>query len=359
LHDKRSFRAFSLLLVITLTIMIVIQENIPLKKYNTFGMDVCARKFSIVNSIEDLREAISSGILKREPFLLLGGGSNLLLLNDFEGLVLKIENKGIEILSKNEDFIVIKAAAGENWHDFVTWCVTRGYGGIENLSLIPGNVGSSPIQNIGAYGVEIQDSVQSLEVIDTLTCELQLLDRKACNFGYRDSIFKHELKGKSVIWSVTFRLNLNPVVQLEYGAISQELESMGIRNPGIKDVSEAVCNIRRSKLPDPAETGNAGSFFKNPTVSAEKAEMLRAAYPGLVSYYLKDGNVKLAAGWLIEQCRWKGFRRGDAGVHPRQALCIVNYGNASGVEIVNLAEEIQQSVLERFDVLLDIEVNII
>ena len=339
--------------------MITFQENISLKQYNTFGINVLARKFATISDLMELRETISSWKLAVEPLLLLGGGSNMLFLHDFEGLVLKIENKGIELLSEDEDFITIKSAAGENWHDFVTWCVDRGYGGLENLSLIPGNVGSCPIQNIGAYGVEMKDSFVSLEAFDIQSGELYQLDRKACNFSYRDSIFKHQLKGKVIIWTVTFKLSRNPVVQLEYGAISQELNKMGVFNAGIKEVSEAVCNIRRAKLPNPAEIGNAGSFFKNPSISAERAEMLKSAYPGLVSYSLPDGNVKLAAGWLIEQCKWKGFRRGDAGVHPRQALVPVNYGNASGAEIVTLAEEIQQSVLEKFDVLLDMEVNII
>jgi UDP-N-acetylmuramate dehydrogenase len=338
--------------------MLAIQENVSLKPYNTFGIDVKAGKFAIINNLKDLNELISSGLLTDNPLLILGGGSNILLMRDLEGLVLRIENKGIEILSEDDDFVTIKASAGENWHEFVLWCVNKGFGGIENLSLIPGNVGSCPIQNIGAYGVEVKDTFESLEAIDVESGELIKYDHKACRFGYRDSVFKHELKGKAVIWTVTFKLSRNPVIQMEYGAISQELNRLGIRNPGIKDVSEAICNIRRSKLPDPAVIGNAGSFFKNPTVSSEKAELMRSSFPSLVSYYLPDGNVKLAAGWLIEKCKWKGFRRGDAGVHPLQALCLVNYGTASGDAILELAEEIQQSVLEQFDVLLDMEVNI-
>lgn len=291
--------------------------------------------------------------------LLLGGGSNMLFTRNYEGCVVKVENKGIELVSENEDFVRIKAAAGENWHDFVMWCVEKGYGGVENLSLIPGNVGSSPIQNIGAYGVEIKDCFESLEAFEIDRQELISLKKEDCRFGYRDSIFKHELKGKVVIWNVTFRLSKQPAIQIDYGAIQEELRQMNCTHPGIAEVSKAICNIRQSKLPDPEVIGNAGSFFKNPTIEAEQADYLKASYPGLVAYYLPDGKVKLAAGWLIEQCKWKGFRRKDAGVHEKQALVIVNYGQASGAEILKLAEEIQQSVLEKFDVLLEMEVNII
>ncbi|MBK7213117.1 MAG: UDP-N-acetylmuramate dehydrogenase [Bacteroidales bacterium] len=339
--------------------MAIRQSGISLKEFNTFGMDVKARDFSRVSTLDDLWQVMDW--IENEPgkLLFLGGGSNLLFTSDFDGWAVAIQNKGIEILSRNEDFVRVKVAAGENWHDFVMWCVENGFGGLENLSLIPGNVGSSPIQNIGAYGVELKDSFQSLEAYDLESREKLVLEFKDCRFGYRDSIFKQELKGRVILWSVTFRLSVQPVVQLSYGAISQELNAMGILNPGIKDVSEAVCRIRRSKLPDPAEIGNAGSFFKNPVVSAEKAEMLQASYPGIVTYPVPDFQVKLAAGWLIEQCRFKGFRRGDAGVHPNQALVLVNYGSATGSEILELAEEIQQAVLEKFDVLLEMEVNVV
>jgi len=253
----------------------------------------------------------------------------------------------------------VKAAAGENWHEFVTYCVNQGFGGLENLSLIPGNVGSCPIQNIGAYGVEVKDSILSVEAIDLHSGELLVFSKEECRFGYRDSIFKRDLKGKFAICSVTFELKLNPAVHLEYGAIKQELTAMGIENPTISDVSKAVCSIRHSKLPDPKLLGNAGSFFKNPTVDQKFAEKLTEIFPKIVSYPLGDGKVKLAAGWLIELCGWKGFRDGDAGVHEKQSLVLVNYGNATGSNILTLAHRIQNSVYERFGVKLEMEVNII
>jgi len=339
--------------------MIRIEENFPLKSLNTFGMDVKARRFAMISTSGELNDLISSGILTEMPLLILGGGSNILFTSDFEGLVLKVENKGIEVVSENEDFVRVRAAAGEEWDGFVSYCVGKGYGGIENLSLIPGNVGSCPIQNIGAYGVEVKDCFQSLEAVNLQNGEIRIMEKNECRFGYRDSIFKQELKGKYLIWSVTFRLSKNPEIHPEYGAIARELQQMNISQPGIADVSKAVTSIRRSKLPDPAVIGNAGSFFKNPAIPAEKADMLRASYPGLVSYLLPDGNVKLAAGWLIEQCRWNGFRRGDAGVHPDQSLVLVNYSSATGQEILDLAEDIRMSVLEKFDVMLEIEVNIL
>jgi UDP-N-acetylmuramate dehydrogenase len=336
-----------------------IQENVSLKAFNTFGIDVKARFYTSISSLSDVEEISHSIIGTGSPFLFLGGGSNILMTGDYDGYVIRIENQGIDVVSENEDFVRVKAAAGVNWHEFVMWCVDHGWGGIENLSLIPGNVGSSPIQNIGAYGVEMKDCFESLEAYDLETRQWVTMSKDDCRFGYRDSIFKQEFKGKKLIWSVTFKLSKNPVIQMEYGAIQEELNSMGVVNPGIREVSNAVCNIRQSKLPDPLEIGNAGSFFKNPTLAAEKADLLKASYPGLVAYYLPEMKVKLAAGWLIEQCRWKGFRRGDAGVHQKQALVLVNYGTASGSEILELAEEIQHSVLEKFDVLLEMEVNII
>jgi len=336
-----------------------IREDVSLHRFNTFHINAVARFFIEISSLVQLRELIASGFLAQNTTLLLGGGSNILFKGDFRGIVLKIMNKGIEVVQSDDKVAYVKASAGENWHEFVMYCINMGFGGIENLSLIPGNVGSCPIQNIGAYGVEVKDCFHSLEAIDIVTGELKVFTHEDCRFGYRDSIFKQELKGRYVIWSVTFRLSLFPVLQLEYGAIKQELAAMGINNPGIADVSKAVCNIRRSKLPDPEEIGNVGSFFKNPTVEIKIAEKLKESFPNLVSFQVDKNNVKLAAGWLIEQCGWKGYREGNAGVHERQALVLVNYGNATGADIITLAHKIQNSVYERFGVKLDMEVNIV
>jgi len=337
----------------------LIKENFSLHPFNTFHLESVARYFTEVESKEQLGDLISSGKFIENPLLLLGGGSNLLFTGNYKGIVVHVINKGIEIVSRSADMVLVKVSAGENWHEFVTYCVNEGFGGLENLSLIPGNVGSCPIQNIGAYGVEVKDSIRSLEVFDLHTGELKIFNTEDCYFGYRDSIFKHDLKGKVAIWSVTFALSLNPVVHVGYGAITQELAAMQIENPGIGDVSKAVCNIRRSKLPDPVVLGNAGSFFKNPTVDLEFAEKLMEAFPRLVFYPLGNEKVKLAAGWLIEQCGWKGFREGDAGVHQSQALVLVNYGRATGSNLLTLAHRIQNSVYERFGVKLEMEVNII
>lgn len=335
-----------------------IKENFSLHPFNTFHIESIARYFTEINSIDAFGELIVSNEFKSNPLLILGGGSNLLFTGNYKGIAVHIINKGIEILSRNHDSVMVKASAGENWHDFVLFCVKNGFGGVENLSLIPGTVGSSPIQNIGAYGVEIKDTLFSLEAFDLETGELQIFSNKECRFGYRDSIFKQDLKGKFAIWSVTFELKINPVVQIGYGAIKQELELMGIQHPGIADVSKAVCAIRQNKLPDPKVLGNAGSFFKNPTVDQKLAEKLLETFPKLVSFPSGD-KVKLAAGWMIEQCGWKGFRDGDAGVHENQALVLVNYGNAAGSNILTLAHRIQNSVYERFGVKLDMEVNVI
>jgi len=336
-----------------------IKENFSLHSFNTFHIESAARYFTEVNSIECFSQLIASGKLNENPLLILGGGSNLLFTGNFKGIVVHIINKGIEIISRTENKVTVKASAGENWHDFVTYCVNEGFGGLENLSLIPGNVGSCPIQNIGAYGVEVKDSFHSLEAINLQTGELVVFSNEECRFGYRDSIFKRDLKGKYAIWSVTFELKLNPVVHIEYGAIKDELAAMGTDYPGIADVSKAVCSIRQKKLPDPNMLGNAGSFFKNPTVDQKSTEKLLESFPKLVFYPAGNEMVKLAAGWLIEQCGWKGHREGDAGVHENQALVLVNYGNASGSNILTLAHRIQNSVYERFGVKLDMEVNVI
>lgn len=338
------------------------RENHSLLSYNTFHMDVTARYFASIQSVDDLREAILSNSIKKltdNGLLVLGGGSNILFTRDFDGLVLRIENQGIESSITNDGEVEVTVGAGVNWHEFVVWCVEKGYGGLENLSLIPGNVGSCPIQNIGAYGVEVKDSIRSVRAIDIQTAEIKVFSNKECAFGYRDSIFKTELKGKYIIVSVTFGLSLKPELHISYGAIKQQLESEGIENPAIADVSKAVCDIRSSKLPDPLVIGNAGSFFKNPTVAWVLAEKLRENFPNLVYFPLNGDRVKLAAGWLIEQCGWKGFRDGDAGVHENQALVLVNYGYATGSELIALAHRVQNSVYEKFGVKLEMEVNVV
>jgi len=336
-----------------------LREDFLLRKFNTFHINASARYFTEISNADQLQDLIHSGLLNEHPFLLLGGGSNVLSKGNMNGIVAHISNKSIEVIEKNEDSVLVKASAGENWHEFVSFCVENGFGGLENLSLIPGNVGSCPIQNIGAYGVEVKDCFHSLEAFNLQTGELKVYAHDECEFGYRDSIFKKELKGKVVIWSVTFGLNLNPAVHIEYGAIRQELSAMGIEKPSISDVSKAVCTIRQNKLPDPDVLGNAGSFFKNPTVDLKFADKLKESFPNLVSFPQGDDRVKLAAGWLIEQCGWKGYRDGYAGVHENQALVLVNYGNASGTDLLTLAHKIQNSVYVRFGVKLDMEVNVI
>jgi len=339
--------------------MIEILHNESLKPYNTFGIDVNARLFCKVDSAEQLSELIQSGQLSRHPLLLLGGGSNVLFMRDVDGLVVKMNMTGREILYQDEEIATVRIAAGETWDDFVSWSLQQGFNGVENLSLIPGNVGSSPIQNIGAYGIEVKDSIEEVEVMYLADGRRKSLSNAECCFGYRDSIFKHELKGKLAILSVTFSLNKSGKLHLAYGAIGRELETMGIAEPASSDVREAVCRIRRSKLPDPAILGNAGSFFKNPTVSDEMYNSLVLRFPALPSYPQANGSYKLAAGWLIEQCGWKGARVGDAGVHAAQALVLVNYGEATGKELLALAIEIRQSVHAKFGVELEMEVNIL
>jgi UDP-N-acetylmuramate dehydrogenase len=338
--------------------MIQILYDQSLKPFNTFGMDVPARRFCELNSETQLREFLADEALCRQPLLVLGGGSNILFTGTVSALVVKINLPGKEILSQDAGTALVRAAAGENWDEFVAWTLNQGLFGLENLSLIPGQVGSSPIQNIGAYGVEMKDSIKEVEVRYLADGRKEILQKEQCRFGYRDSIFKSELKGQVLIVSVTFRLSKSPELHLAYGAISRELAEMGILQPKPADVRDAVCRIRRSKLPDPAVLGNAGSFFKNPTVSEEIHKALVAKYDHLPAYPQADGSFKLAAGWLIEQCGWKGARRGDAGVHEAQALVLVNYGNATGNELLALANEIRESVGAKFGVELEMEVNI-
>lgn len=334
-----------------------VQQNYPLKKYNTFAIDAYAKYFGVFSSTDDLTFLLNT--YTAEPTLILGGGSNILFTKNFNGLVLKNEISGIHTVHEDDDHIYVKAGGGENWHQFVMHCIHNNIAGVENLSLIPGNVGASPMQNIGAYGAEIKDVFHSLEAFHVKEKRVVNFTLNDCEFGYRDSVFKKRYKGQFVIMNVTYRLNRTPQFNISYGAIKEELEKMGVTQLSIRSVSQAVINIRTSKLPEPAVIGNAGSFFKNPEVSEHEFHELKRISPGIVGYGLPGGNVKLAAGWLIEQCGWKGFRRGDAGCHEKQALVLVNYGNASGKEIYDLSEEIKQSVVEKFNVTLEREVNII
>jgi UDP-N-acetylmuramate dehydrogenase len=338
--------------------MPAVLENIQLKPYNTFGIEAVAKQFVEIRNREEGMQLVDSGLLTDKIHLVLGGGSNLLFTGDFDGIVINVLNKGIKTIEEHDEFVFVESAAGEVWHDLVLWTINKGFSGLENLSLIPGNVGASPVQNIGAYGVELKDIFHSLNAIDLLSGEERIFLKDECFFGYRDSIFKRELKGRMLILSVTLKLSRKPSLKLDYGAIRQELETMKIKKPSLADISEAVCRIRRSKLPDPAITGNAGSFFKNPVIPFSKAKELKIFYPDMPVYPQLDGSVKLAAGWLIEQCGWKGYRDGDAGVHQKQALVLVNYGKATGLDILNLAGRIQNSVLEKFGVRIEMEVNV-
>jgi len=313
-----------------------------------------AHYFAKFGSRDELAELLT---FTPAPPLILGGGSNILLTRDIDGLVLKNEIRGIDLVHEDEEHVYVKVGAGEVWHSFVQHCLGRDWAGVENLSLIPGSVGAAPMQNIGAYGVEIKDVFHELEAYALNEQKVYTFSCNDCEFGYRESIFKGKYKDRMIILNVTFRLNKVPVFHTSYGDIRQELEKMGVNALSILAVSEAVIHIRQSKLPDPAKLGNAGSFFKNPTVSKEKFEQLQAEFPAIVAYPRPVG-LKLAAGWLIEQCGWKGFRRGDAGCHAKQALVLVNYGNATGGEIYDLSEEILYSVKEKFGILLEREVNI-
>lgn len=332
-----------------------ILENISLQNFNSFRIAATARFFSGFSSLEDLQ----SMPLENHRLLVLGGGSNLLFTGDFDGLVLKNEIKGIEEIHEDERYIYVKAGAGENWHQFVQYCINRGWAGLENLSLIPGSVGASPMQNIGAYGVELEQSFWDLEAYSIHDRRLVTFTHSDCAFGYRESVFKRKLKNQFIILNVTFRLDKKPVFHTSYGAITQELEKMGVKELSIRAISTAVINIRQSKLPDPTQIGNAGSFFKNPSVSVDQYQSLHQQFPGIVGYRNPDGSMKLAAGWLIEQCGWKGYKDGDAGCHTNQALVLVNYGNATGKQIFQLSEKILVSVKAKFGVELEREVNVI
>jgi UDP-N-acetylmuramate dehydrogenase len=339
----------------------LIQENFSLKALNSFGMNVSAKYFARFSSLDELKQTKELLNNKRaEKSLILGGGSNILFTKNFDGLVLKNEIQGIRLLEQTNDELIVEAGAGENWHDFVMHCIDHHYGGLENLSLIPGTVGASPIQNIGAYGVEIKDCFHSLEAYHIQDKCLVRFESKDCSFGYRESVFKKELKDQFVILNVSYRLSKKSKLITSYGIIEQELAKKKIKEPSIKDISDAVIGIRTSKLPDPKVIGNAGSFFKNPIIPNAKFEQLQQQYPTIPGYASeKTGFVKIAAGWLIDQCGWKGYRKADAGCHALQALVLVNYGTASGQEIVNLSQEIIHSIKDKFGIELEREVNIL
>ncbi len=333
-----------------------IQKNISLKNYNTFGISVNAKRFVSIDSLYNLQQLLK----KEQQLFLISGGSNMLLTKDIEKLVVHLNLKGISIDKESENTVHLTVNAGENWHEFVLWCIQEDYGGIENLSLIPGNVGTCPIQNIGAYGVEVKDTITKVEAVEINSGKLVTFSNKECEFGYRNSIFKNKVKGKYIITSVSFQLTKGTHhLNTSYGAIENELGNKKITNPSIKDISDAVIAIRKSKLPDPKEIGNSGSFFKNPVISTTLFEKLKEKYPTITSYPISEEEVKVPAGWLIEQCGFKGKRFGEYGVHEKQALVLVNYGNASGKDIYTLAQTIQKTIKETFTIDLEIEVNVI
>lgn len=336
-----------------------IQKNVSLKPYNTFGIEATARFFVEIKSIEELKSILQNPDYQLIDKLFLGGGSNILLTTDYDGLVIKINLKGINKVFENDAHIHVKAGAGEIWHDLVVYCVENQYAGMENLSLIPGTVGASPMQNIGAYGVEIKDIFEELQALNLESLEIETFKLDDCHFGYRESIFKHQFKGKYVITSVTFQLNKVPVYKVAYGDIQKTLEDMNVKSLSIKAVYDAVISIRKSKLPDPAKIGNSGSFFKNPEIPKGKYDDLKKKFENMPSYPINEKTVKVPAGWLIEQAGWKGFRDGQIGVHTRQALVLVNYGGGKGEQIKALSAKIQASVLEKFGISLSTEVNFI
>lgn len=335
-----------------------IQKNYPLKEYNTFGINALAKEYISVTTVNELAEALRENVGKK--LFILGGGSNMLLTQDVDALVIHINLMGIEVVWQDDAKVHVKAMAGENWHGFVQHCIGQNYGGIENLSLIPGKVGTAPIQNIGAYGTEIKDTMVSCEAMEIATQTVRTFTNAECKFGYRESVFKNELKGQYIITSVTFGLTKTEhKINTSYGDIAAELTRNGISIPTIKDVGQAITTIRQSKLPDPKELGNSGSFFKNPIITIEQFEKLYLLHPQMPHYTLDDTYVKVPAGWLIEQCGFKGKRFGDAGVHAKQALVLVNYGNATGQEVLELSKNIQDTVFKTFGIAIEAEVNVI
>jgi len=335
-----------------------IHKNFSLKKYNTFGIEAKAGQFVSVQSVDELIKVLNENPTTKK--FILGGGSNMLLTQDINALVIHLDLKGKKIIDENDDFVWVESQAGENWHEFVIWTIDQNFGGLENLSLIPGNVGTTPIQNIGAYGVEIKDTFVLCEAIHIETQELMIFTNEKCKFGYRESIFKNEVKDEFIITSVVFKLTKkNHKLNTSYGAIETELEKQHITNPTLKDVSNAVISIRQSKLPDPKELGNSGSFFKNPVILKTDFEKIQQKFPEMPHYVVSETEVKVPAGWLIEQAGFKGKRFGDAGIHKNQALVLVNYGNATGQEILAVAKDIQATIEATFSISIETEVNII
>lgn len=336
-----------------------VAENVSLKPFNTFHIDANTRYFSSIQSTADFRVLMHTEVFKKSPRLVLGGGSNILFSGDFDGLIIKNEIAGIDLIKETQDHVWIKTGSGENWHDFVITCLKNKWYGLENLSLIPGSVGAAPVQNIGAYGVELQDLFEHLTAVDLETGNSIDFEAGDCQFGYRQSVFKGKFRQRLLITSVTLKLNKHPRVNLSYRALSDYFSGRDSANISPEEVSQAVIDIRQSKLPDPKTIGNGGSFFKNPVISAKEFEALHQQYTTLPYFAESAGDVKIPAGWLIEQCGWKGKRAGNAGVHHKQALVLVNHGSATGPEIVNLAREIEKSVYDKFQIKLEPEVNII
>ncbi len=335
-----------------------ISQNASLKSYNTFGIDVKAKTLISVDSIDELISVLKKNYA--EDLFILGGGSNMLLTQNIDATVIHIDIKGTEVIRETEEFVYVKSYAGENWHEFVLYTLENNWGGLENLSLIPGNVGTSPIQNIGAYGVELKDHFISCDAVDIQTLEIINFTAEECEFDYRNSIFKNKVKGKYIITNVVFKLTkANHKLLTSYGAINEALAEMAIDNVGIRDISNAVIKIRQQKLPDPKELGNSGSFFKNPVISNKEFEVLNEKFPEIPSYNVGEDNVKIPAGWLIDKAGLKGYREGNTGVHKNQALVLVNYGNATGEEILKLSRKVQEEILNKFNIHLEPEVNII
>lgn len=335
-----------------------IHTNFSLKKHNTFGIEAKAKQFVEVQSVTDLQTILKNHVTDKK--FILGGGSNMLLTQDIDALVIHVNLKGKRIVKEDDDFVWIECMAGENWHEFVLFTINQNFGGLENMSLIPGNVGTTPVQNIGAYGTEIKDTFVSCEAIEIDNQELRTFTKDDCNFGYRESVFKQNLKDKFIITSVIFKLTKrNHKINTQYGDITKELEDKNIITPTLIDVSNAVTAIRRSKLPDPKELGNSGSFFKNPIISKEEFKIAQAKFPEIKFYEISPSEVKVPAGWLIENAGLKGFRKGDAGVHKNQALVIVNYGNATGKELLELSKLVQKTVFDKYGIAIEAEVNVI